>query len=90
MTAENLIWLVFFLFFCSLWPAEEYLFAALNFEHVTAGWATEAYLRPFDLRKVRIKRLAIAKSDPVFTFLLLKWALVSFKSQSIFSFPVVL
>ena len=28
VTAENLIWLVF-LFFCSWWPAEKYLFAAL-------------------------------------------------------------
>ena len=30
VTAENLIWLVVFLFFCSWWPAEEYLFAALQ------------------------------------------------------------
>ena len=30
VTAKNLIWPVVFLFFCSWWPAEEYLFEALS------------------------------------------------------------
>ena len=32
VTAENLVGPVVFLFFCSWWPAEEYLFAALRWD----------------------------------------------------------